>query len=243
LPVVKISADHPDLAKPLLGAAARALARMGARVEIATDAENLVRRLGAHETDPHGATAVVCAQGLPNLLHELAHAVQAGVLDDDWGIDYGEIPFDLDTARGRRVLWEELACCVTSCAFVHARAAGESRSQMRARVLAWFREQVDIQPVFYGMEADPVAFWAKLEGLARTHPDEVDAVLDRAYRNIARALAEAGAAPELCQPPERLTLWALLRPSDPAPSTPAASETPGGPSGSKRWPGPHQDDT
>jgi hypothetical protein len=244
LSLVKIPADHPDAAEPLVWAAARALARMGAREEIASDAENLVRRIAEGEADD-GALAVVCAQGLPNLMHELAHAVQTGVLDDDWGIDYGAIPFDLATADGRRVLWEELACCVTSCAFVHARAAGETPARMRARVLAWFREQVDIQPVFYGMEADPPAFWAEVERLALAHREEMETVLDRAYASIARVLAEAGAAAVLCEPPRRLTLWELLDGSRAAPETADAqnpppprptAETPGTDPGSKRLP-------
>lgn len=180
---------------------------MGARVEIASDAENSVRRI---PKGPDGAVAVVCAQGLPNLLHELAHAVQTCVVDDDWGIDYGAIPFDLATVAGRRVLWEELACCVTSCAFLHAPVAGESPVQVRARVVDWFREQVDIQPVFYGMEADPPAFWANVESLAVRHRGEMEAVLNGAYEAIGRALAEAGAAAPLCAPPCRLTLFELF---------------------------------
>ena len=182
---------------------------MGARVEIASHAENLVRRIDGGDAGD-GAVAVVCAQGLPNLLHELAHAVQTGVVDDDWGIDYGKIPFDLGTVAGRRVLWEELACCVMSCAWVHVPAAGESPLEVRARVLDWFREQVDIQPVFYGMEDEPAAFWAKVQGLARTHRGEMDAVLEGAYAAFSRALREAGAPPSVCDPPRRLTLFELM---------------------------------
>jgi hypothetical protein len=105
-------------------------------------------------------------------------------------------------------------------------------------VLAWFREQVDIQPVFYGMEADPPAFWAEVERLALAHRDEMETVLDRAYALLARVLADAGAAPRLCAPPRRLTLWELLEGTSaqsarhPSP----AAETPGRDPGSKRLP-------
>ena len=134
MPNVIIPTDHPDSASPLLHFAAEALAAMGARVEIALGGENLVRSLpgpvlaaGSDRAAQERAHPVACsggppkssavtpkalvqAEGLPNLLHELAHAVQAGCLADDYGIDYTAIPFDLDTAAGRAVLWDELAC-------------------------------------------------------------------------------------------------------------------------------------
>lgn len=185
---------------------------MGARVEIALGGENLVRSLPGS-----GSTALVQAEGLPNLLHELAHAVQAGRLDDDYGIDYTAIPFDLDTAAGRAVLWDELSCCVTSCAYLraHGRAAraGAHAAQVRAEVEAWFREQVEIQPVFYGMEADPAGFVARVAALLRTHGAEAQAVLDRAYAAIERALTAQGAEPVVAAAPWRPaipTLWSLL---------------------------------
>lgn len=204
---MKISADHPDAGKPLLHAAARALATLGARVEIAIGGENLVRRT---PVDEHGHTAVVMAEGLPNLLHELVHAVQAGVVDDDWGIDYGAIPFDLDTLAGRRVLWEELACSVLSCAYVQAPEPAETAARANARVVAWFREQVEIQPVFYGMEGDTPAFWSRVHALAGLCRDEVEAVIDTAYAATAAALQAAGAPPRCIRPPRRLTLWEML---------------------------------
>jgi hypothetical protein len=203
LPDVKIPVDHPDATNPLLRAAARALTRRGATVVIDAAGDNLVRRQDGD------AGVVVCAQGLPNLLHELVHVVLAGVLDDDHGIDYGAIPFDLATREGRQVLWEELSCCVLSCAYVARRQPGETAAAAEARVDAWFREQVDIQPVFYGMEDDPAAFWVRVDRCRRAYAPEVDATLGRAYRDVKEALREGGAAGDLAVPPEVLSLETL----------------------------------
>ena len=217
-----IPTDHPDSASPLLFFAARAFVAMGARVEIAIGGENLVRRLSSASERRVGSTpdlgpvaardrahgrrfvpaapiAVVQAEGLPNLLHELVHAVQVGRLDDDHGVDYSAIPFDLGTPAGRAVLWDELACCVMSCAYLraHGRAAraGAPDREVMAEVEAWFREQVEIQPVFYGMEDDPPAFFARVGTLLHTHAAEAQAVLDRAQAATERALLAAGAEP------------------------------------------------
>jgi hypothetical protein len=194
---------------------------MGARVEIALGGENLVRSLA--EPSPRGSAgrgpiALVQAEGLPNLLHELAHAVQAGRLEDDYGIDYTAIPFDLEAPAGRAVLWEELCCCVTSCAYLrsHGRAAraGASAPIVGAEVEDWFREQVEIQPVFYGMEHDPRAFVERVAALLQAHGAEAEAMIDRAYAALERALAAAGAEPAVARSawrPDIPTLWSLLR--------------------------------
>jgi hypothetical protein len=199
----------------LLFFAAKALAAMGARVEIALGGENLVRSL-ARDRAEGGPIALVQAEGLPNLLHELAHAVQAGRLEDDYGIDYTAIPFDLDSAAGRAVLWEELACCVTSCAYLrrHGRAArtGAPAPLVAAEVDAWFREQVEIQPVFYGMEGDPPAFVERVAVLLGTHAAEAQAALDRAYTALEHALAAAGADPAVAAAPSRPTFHTLWSP-------------------------------
>lgn len=205
----------------MLWAAARVLARMGAQVEIAPDGENLVRKLDpADRCDPaqdraEGPRAQVVAQGLPNLLHELVHAVQAGCLDDDWGIDYGAIPFDLDTSAGRAMLWEELACCTISCAYLwahgHAARAGAAESVVRAEVDAWFHEQIGIQPVFFGMEDAPVAFVERVGGLLQARADEANEVLARAYAATERALCDAGASPTLGAAPRRPSMSTLWR--------------------------------
>lgn len=194
---------------------------MGARVEIALGGENLVRSLanaGSSGPSAPQPIALVMAEGLPNLLHELAHAVQAGRLEDDYGIDYTAIPFDLSTAAGRAVLWDELCCCVTSCAYLrsHGRAAraGAPAPIVAAEVEDWFREQVEIQPVFYGMEHDPPAFVERVDALLRAHGAEARAQLGRTYAALEHALAAAGAAPAVARAawqPDLPTLWSLLR--------------------------------
>jgi hypothetical protein len=147
--------------------------------------------------------------------------VQAGRLADDHGIDYTAIPFDLGSAAGRAVLWDELACCATSCAYLwaHGRAAraGAPPRQVAAEVDAWFREQVEIQPVFYGHEHEPAAFVERVAALLRTHHHaaEAHAVLERAYAALERALVAAGAEPAVAVPsvrPSLPTLWSLLPP-------------------------------
>jgi hypothetical protein len=208
---------------------------MGARVEIALGGENLVRSLPAPVDAPGSASAepssapraLVQAEGLPNLLHELAHAVQAGCLADDYGIDYTAIPFDLATAAGRAVLWDELACCVTSCAYLqtHGRAAraGAAAPAIAAEIDAWFREQVEIQPVFYGLEHEPAAFVERVAALLSTHGAEAQTALDRAYVALERALAAMGAEPAVARSawrPTLPTLWSLLRPGHSAAGSP-----------------------
>ncbi|MEM7159219.1 MAG: hypothetical protein AAF799_40655 [Myxococcota bacterium] len=207
----------------MLLVAAHALVRMGACVEIDATGENLVERIDpkqAEEAQERADPPIVVrvrAEGLPNLLHELVHAVQTDRLDDDHGIDYSAIPFDLDSKAGRAVLWDELACCVISCAYLwsHGRAArtGGSFAQVRAEVEAWFREQVEIQPVFYGMEDSPRAFVARVGDLLHRYAHEVDAAIERAYALTERALRHAGAQPQLASAPHRPTpqsLWPLL---------------------------------
>lgn len=197
---------------------------MGARVEIALGGENLVRSLaGVTAPDPArnraevsfstAPTALVQAEGLPNLLHELVHAVQAGRLDDDYGIDYTAIPFDLGAAAGRAMLWDELSCCVISCAYLHeqgrAARAGSNPSTVRAEVDDWLWEQVEIQPVFYGMEEDPPGFIARVGALLHERGVEAQSVLDRAYEATERALRGAGAEPSVAVAAWRPSLRAL----------------------------------
>lgn len=216
MPNVIIPTDHPDAGAPLLLVAANALVAMGARVEIAVGGENLVQRLPPPAGTPQsGPTALVCAEGLPNLLHELVHAVQAGCLDDDYGIDYSAIPFDLASVAGRAMLWNELACCTISCAYLtrHGRAAraNQGAAAVRAEVEAWFREQVEIQPVFYGMEEDPCAFEATVVACLHEHAAEADAHRLATYRKTELALRAAGAAPSLAAAPVMLDPRTLLQ--------------------------------
>jgi hypothetical protein len=232
---VNIAVEHPDAGDPLLACLAAALEGWGARVCVAVDADNLVRRLQSRGSDrlatrpeeiasaglpdPHarkGApVAEVWAQGLPNLLHELIHVVLADRLDDDHGIDYQAIPYDLSTVSGRRVLFEELACCVVSCAYLSRpklrSTPPESRACTEARVDAWFAEQIEIQPVFYGMEDCLPAFIDRVHTVARQFAGEQEALMNLAYDRVERALLAVGAPRELARPGQRLTLEDMLR--------------------------------
>jgi hypothetical protein len=199
----------------LMQALGRALDGLGAAVCIDETGENLVRTLRgprAVEIPPRrpyvGPPVVeVWARGLPNLLHEFVHLILSARLDDDHGIDYGRIPFDLDTPSGRAVLFEELACCVLSCAYL---SVDETVATCR-RVDEWFVEQVEIQPVFYGMEDEPQRFWTCLEQTTHVHHLAFGRVLRRAYEDAAAVLAWAGASPSVSRAPRALTFAELLR--------------------------------
>ncbi len=196
-----IEATHSDATRPLLHAAGRVLTAMGAEVIIHSLDDNLVR--SRQPGDPGEAPFIVAAAGLPNLLHELVHVLQAGRLADDHGLDYGQIPYDLRRAEHRRILWDELACCVISCAYLEA-----------DQEAAWFAEQVGIQGVFYGHDDDPAGFLAAVDEAVRDHGAELIAVLQAAYASVEAALLATGAAPALARPRERLNfarLWAQLR--------------------------------
>lgn len=192
---------HPDAASPLLAHAARVLVDMGGEVVIHTRDDNLVR--SRRPGDPGSAAFIVEAAGLPNLLHELVHVLQVGRLADDHGLDYGQIPYDLERAPHRRILWEELACCVVSCAYLEADVEA-----------AWFAEQVGIQGVFYGHDDDPEGFLAAVDRAVAAHGDELAAVLTAAYTATEAALTAAGAPPELARPRAHVPfhrLWAQFR--------------------------------
>ena len=110
-------------AADLLSAAVSALRAAGAEVRLFPEAENCVRRREPDERsadardDPAANPFVIEVQGLPNLLHELAHVVLLGRVEKDHATDYRAIPFDLRSMAGRRLFFEELACCAASCAF------------------------------------------------------------------------------------------------------------------------------
>lgn len=201
-----VEPGHPDAGAPLLPVMARALAAMGAEVVIAAGDDNLIRARRAD--DPGDKPFVVVAAGLPNLVHEFAHAIQAGRLADDHGFDYGLIPLDLRAPEQRALLWEELACSVLSCAY--APAGGD--------VDAWFKEQVEIQGVFYGV-SEGAEFAALVDATRAAHPAELPATVEAAYRAVAQALRAVGAADAEAEPPQRLTfeaLWARYRQQLPA---------------------------
>jgi hypothetical protein len=198
---VRVEADHPDVGRPLLHAVGSVLTAMGAEVVIHSLDDNLVRSRQAG--DPGEAPFIVAAAGLPNLLHELVHVLQAGRLADDHGLDYGQIPYDLGRVEHRRILWDELACCVISCAYLEA----EQES-------AWFAEQVGIQGVFYGFDDDSAGFLAAVERAVCAHGGELDAVLKDAYAAVEAALRATGCAPTLALPRRHLEfgpLWVRLR--------------------------------
>jgi hypothetical protein len=210
---MRISAEHPEAGNPLLCALSAALEALGADLVIAAGGANLVRRRASglaartFELPPQGGpyrgppAVEIRAEGLANLLHEAGHIVLRGCLDDDHGIDYGAIPFDPGTAPGRAVLFEELACCVLSCSYL---------ALPRAACEAWFREQVEIQPVFYGMEDDVPGFWRVVEDAYAAHRDEADAMIDAAFVRVETLLRWSGAPATLACVPARLELGSLL---------------------------------
>jgi len=175
---------------------ARAFARAGAAVLFAPGAGNLVRRALPADGTPH--PFVVEVEGLPNLLHEFVHFVLRPPLAVDHGFDYGRIPFDTARAEQRRWLWEELACCVVSCAYLAGRPD---------RVEPWFAEQLGIQHHFYGYPG-PAEFLPHVEALVAAHGAELEAVVDEAYAAAAAHLAAAGAADPA--PPRRLDFAPLF---------------------------------
>lgn len=146
-------------------------------------------------------------EGLPNLLHEVGHLVLAGVLDDDHGIDYQAIPFDLGCAGGRAVLFEELACCTLSCGY--ARPLRDARAWAWAD--AWFAEQVEIQPVFYGFEDAPGRFWSVVKEVYVANAGACEAAVDAAFERTEALLRWADAPVGVAAPAERLSFRTLLR--------------------------------
>lgn len=173
---------------------------MGGEVRVDPEGENLCRRARPGEPD---AAFVIEAQGLPNLVHELVHALFLGRLDDDHGFDYGLIPLDLAQPEHRRHLWEELACCVISVAY-------------GGRSLAWFVEQFEIQGVFHGLEHDLPGFRDRIDravGRADWRA-ELEATVTQGYDLVRAALLAEGAPVSIGLPNDVLgfdTLWREYR--------------------------------
>jgi hypothetical protein len=184
----------------LLTAATRALASLGGEVRLFADAENCVRRREAGEPcmapsgDATSLPFVIEVQGLPNLLHELAHVVLLGRVEKDHGTPYSKIPFDMATPDGRRLLLEELACCVASASF-HPGSDADAQ--------AWFEEQVGIQDCFFGCDGDPKRLLGAIAREVAAHREALDDVIARAHARLAVALTKAGAPPEVALPPRR----------------------------------------
>ncbi len=218
---VRITSNRPDADNRLFSALERGLAGLGARVERSAQ-DNLVRRIGPRTVIPDPlppfptvaptAAVVVRVEGLPNLLHEVGHLMLARVLDDDHGIDYQAIPFNLDTKAGRAVLFEELACCTLSCGY--PRPLTDSAAWAWAD--AWFAEQVEIQPVFYGLEQTPDRFWERVAEVYRDHAAACEATVERAFRGTEALLRWAGCATGVAAPAQRLSFRTLLRRARPA---------------------------
>lgn len=177
-----------------LSAATLVFERMGARVSVASGLENLVR-----STDEG---FLVESEGLPNLIHELVHALEAGVLDDDHGFPYCEIPLKPRDVGHRRYLWDELACCCLSAAFVP-----------ELEVESWFAEQLEILPVFYGLEREPKAFIVLVDGLLAEFAAEFTRHLARSGDRLRARLAQHDDSSWMSTVPWRQfePLWARYR--------------------------------
>ncbi len=194
-----IDPGHPDAASPLLQAAARVLGSLGAEVVVTLGDDNLIRQ--RRPDDPGTAPFVVVVAGLPNLLHELLHVLQVGRVADDHGIDYTQIPFDLHTPLGRQLLWQELACCVVSAAYLPTHLQ-----------VPWFIEQIEIQGVFFGCETTRDLAQTIDETISK-FPEELPTTLTATYALAETALIRAGLARQTAQPAERIHfngLWPAL---------------------------------
>jgi hypothetical protein len=195
----------------LAQAATRELAARGAEVRVLAGADNSVRPREAGDSGSARDAAgrplpfVVEVEGVPNLFHELAHVLLLGRVEKDHGTRASEIPFDLATPRGRKLLFEELACCVASASW-HPGSDAEAD--------AWFAEQVGIQDCFFGMQGDLSRFFAAAEREVAAHRAELDACIARAHALVEAALAEAGAAPAVARPTRRYEFergWSMMR--------------------------------
>lgn len=199
--MLTIEAGHADAEDRLLGLFASVFIRWGARVVVGVGEANAIEMTGSDGAPP---LATVRVEGLGNLVHELVHALHAGRLADDHGIDYGQIPFDLTTRAGRTTLWEELSCCVLSCAYLRD----------ASQVPAWFVEQLEIQPVFFGFEHAEAMFWRRLDALLQHHGVEADAIVGEAYVRVETALRRVGGPARWARPrrrPKIAALWAGAR--------------------------------
>lgn len=177
-------------------AAVVALAQRGGEVRVFADADNCVRPRAAGEAVAGGGNAaalpfVIEVQGSPNLFHELAHVVLLGRLAKDHATDYTKIPFDVMSEQGRRLLFEELACCLASCAW-HPGTPNE--------VEAWFDEQVDIQPCFFRRDGDLRQFLRDADTSIQQHQAQLTAICGRTLEELRRALRD-GNCPHRTEPP------------------------------------------
>jgi hypothetical protein len=163
---------------------------MGGFTLLGPDRGNLCRRASAAEVlEFLGCEWIIEAQGLPNLIHEVVHALFLGHLADDHGFDYGAIPLDIERPEHRMMLWEELACCGLSTSIC---APVMDDPQQFAR--DWFTEQFEIQGVFHGLEHDHGAFCARIDAQLSI-PERVDeavATVERGHRRLSDRVRRAG---------------------------------------------------
>ena len=204
----------------LQDALVEAFAHLGGSVRLFPDARNLVRPreegdgvqpVAVPDSVQASHSFVIEVQGVPNLLHELGHAVLVGRLERDHGTDFAAIPFSLDSEEGRRLLFEELSCCVLSCRW-HPGDLEQAHE--------WFDEQVGIQSLFFGAERDPEAFLARIDQWILSRDQDLDQTLRRAELELRRALDATRAGPGRFRPRHPLDIcdwWARFRvPVDPS---------------------------
>lgn len=137
----------------------------------------------------------VQVQGWPNLVHELAHLLQAGSLGEDSGFEYHLVPLDLEDPRGRGYLWDELGACALSCAWGRDCPVWED---------AWFAEQVEILAVFFGDEDNPQRFFRRVDRCMQRHSAELRWAQARLWA-LAQRLGSLSSSlpehdPQLCFP-------------------------------------------
>jgi hypothetical protein len=186
---------------------------MGGLVLLGPDYGNLCRRASHAEILAFGGPEwIIEAQGLPNLIHELVHALFLGHLADDHGFDYGAIPLDIERPDHRRLLWEELTCCGLSasiCAPLHDDPQQFSRE--------WFAEQFEIQGVFHGLEHDLPGFCARIDAQLSI-PERASALratVERGHRSLCACVREAGGPP--LPTSDVIALWREYRAAQLAP--------------------------
>jgi hypothetical protein len=174
---------------------ARIFAALGGRVVLDAQAENSVRLVNPHGL--HLWTHRVEVEGVANLAHEIGHLLFADRLDDDHGLDYSRIPYDLSTAFGREVLAEELACCALSCSILAQQHFEEGASldstTVRAAVDEWFVEQIEIQPVFYQSKIDLDSFRQLISTFVAVEGGALVRKCDYLYVNLSDWMKRIGA--------------------------------------------------
>jgi hypothetical protein len=200
----------PESARELLEAGRRALRARGGELRVLANADNCVRRRETGEPCADGSADaaalpfVVEVEGLPNLLHELAHVVLLGRLEKDHATEYARIPFDLASAHGRALLFDELACCLVSCDW-HPGGAADAQ--------AWFEEQVGIQGHFFGFAERPADFAKAVTREAAAHGADLERAIARARDGLAQLLREGGASAVAVRPRHAAAFGARWRPA------------------------------